>query len=485
MRKGQQKQIDMAIKHGFSDKKITYLKREDKPVAAYSSLRHFIGHYSDDELGDFFIVDELYELLATKIYFLLYPNAPSISRLKEILESRYPDELKIQILLMTADCNFSMEHMKELCQLYPDRQKHCDLFWNYIRLKHMEEKWELFLTYAGTEKIPDKFLQYAIDHDIPFEKAKEYGFSFSGIPEYRYELRFSYLASFVSIEENQQKKVNLIPDEEKLKIHAEPLIMFSDSDITINNYHNETLLIRRSGLFLNISLCSYKSVLCRRNKDNAISVDPCNFLQQIKLVCFPDNRWYREINSKRYPLTIRMLSIISKNFPLFMEMIRKPLMEQVIQKKEYAVKDILDAIYRPDPHKLSKHPHLIPGIPVSEAYGKPDLNTLFHAHYVDGKEYNWNRKNICTGYLFMKALKKTEPKDSNILKDFVSKYHDSAEVMFCADEQELLELVLLNRLNMDKTDTEDEDRILFSDYIDMSYILHKKIRLSFRSIRKI
>ena len=52
MRKGQEKILEKAMKAGFSERKLEYLKREDRSIDFYKEAYYFLGKYTDEELVD-------------------------------------------------------------------------------------------------------------------------------------------------------------------------------------------------------------------------------------------------------------------------------------------------------------------------------------------------------------------------------------------------------------------------------------------------
>lgn len=500
MRKMQQKVIERAVKSGLSDRKIKYPKREDKPVRAYTDLFYFINNYSDEELGDFSIVDILYNLFSKQgksVYFMLYPEQPSMEKIMEILNDHDTDDTeKVELLNTASKCSLSLTHMKELHRLYSDTLEYGNLYWNLIRTEGIEDKWGLFLEYAGIRDVSKDFLKYALEHDIHQKEAEKYEYRLYNLPEFQYENRFPWLASSFSLPEKGYREMEkkIIPEENTvlnaMKMVKEQLGFHTDITMDIPS---ETVKIKYTNLTLNMHLYHYRSLLYKQ-KDT--EKDTCYILSISKdaeahFVCFPNGQWYyqSEKDSRLKPMTIRHLNMIIKKIPYFAESIRNELINTMDTRKEYAMKDLLCIMYE------KQCGTAIPSISINEIKGHEDLNSCLGRYYVDGQMYNWNKRNISTGYLFMKALKKIDRSDTGILTNFVYQHHDDKDVINCYNEAAFLEIVLQDRIGIYTDLSEDGDYeylearhadiIAVSDYVKMSIALHRKISLRFKSMKKI
>lgn len=59
MRKGQVKLLEKAEKYGFSERKKNYLSEADKPLSFLNNIFWFLYFHSDDEMGDYSILEEI------------------------------------------------------------------------------------------------------------------------------------------------------------------------------------------------------------------------------------------------------------------------------------------------------------------------------------------------------------------------------------------------------------------------------------------
>lgn len=96
---------------------------------------------------------------------------------------------------------------------------------------------------------------------------------------------------------------------------------------------------------------------------------------------------------------------------------------------------------------------------------------------------NWNRKDLYTGYLAMKAVLRVRESDKNILLDYVNKNELSfSQARIDVNVNNLLSQVILSRLKQYGKDFDEEDTAqMLRDYLFMSKDLHRKISLSFHS----
>ena len=472
MRKTQQKIIDRAVKHGFSEKKIEFLSKECYPVKFYDDIFYILNIFSDEELGDFSVFERLYDILGSSIKYYDFTNL-SMKDILEVLELDAEDSFKANLFAIYTRNKISFSHAIEFATIY-NSHDYEDLShtYRYLRCKNVESNWELFLEYCKIDYVNTEFLDYALQNNISVKEAEQYNFEINNFPGTRYQDRFPWLAKQFELNEYGKNHSDLIQNVDKVR---QICSLSSDLDITgILNIHSETINIRYSNMTLNIDLYSFPSISWNTRNE----IYPVGKSKEEHLLCFPDGSWYRKNDymKKWTPLGYRMLVNIAKTYPLFTRMVMDQLIDHLHEQNLFAMKDLICFI------KDDRLGSSISPVTVNEALKCKDLNELFRNHYVDGNLYNWNKKNISTGYIFTKAIKKISKKDLGILIDFCNKHHDDTEVLNCYDFQELLQKILQERCNIPD---DSEDECMISDYIDMAIQLHEKINLNFKSIKKI
>lgn len=128
---------------------------------------------------------------------------------------------------------------------------------------------------------------------------------------------------------------------------------------------------------------------------------------------------------------------------------------------------------------------------LNKGSGMPPLNAndvLFKSKkemmlslYKKADVINWNKKDLYTGYLTMKALPHIRESDKNILIDYVNRH----DMMFTQGKlnnkvNELISKVIKSRICKNHN-LDDEFDIKITDYINMSIKFHRKVSLSFNS----
>ena len=478
MRKGQEKILEKAIKAGFSERKLEYLKREDRPIDFYKEAYYFLGKYTDEELVDLSFFDRIYDFLNSFEYdisvsYCIYPNKPDITLLQQILSYATDIYTKKNMLLLASYQSLNMKEIIDLLSIYHGPKLN-NLFQLYVSkfTPNMKDNWPLFLQYLREPELDSKFIENAIALNIPYEYAKQYNFLIDKMPEYAYETRFSWLSQICPLNDNTSASFIFVNQKEEILEKAQEIFNLDKkfSHIVLD-VPSEYIKVNYRNLTLNITLANSKSTAF--TKSNDVYLD--NFYNNEKLVCFSNGMWYRETTKKLIPLTLRYLFNLLKKYPFLSEKIIPLIMQQAYTNKHFAWKDVF-TIYQ-----LDAYGKAIPPIHVSKFNKAVCLNDVFQEYYADGKLYDWNKKNISTGYLFLKAIKKIKKQDINILRNFTQHYHNDYEVLNCYDEEGLIKTYFCKKIDIDN----ENDLILIKDYIQMSIALKQKINLKFRSINKI
>lgn len=133
----------------------------------------------------------------------------------------------------------------------------------------------------------------------------------------------------------------------------------------------------------------------------------------------------------------------------------------------------------------------IPPIPLSEFKGKHTLKEVMTSYYKNTEDIPWNKVDIKICYAYFKLRKKIEPAGYTILWDWLNDHSKSLTILDAVFFEILMSRFTENSYweNIDiygkkQKVTEKTVRYTVQDYIRFCYRLHKKIRLTFTSAKK-
>jgi hypothetical protein len=133
----------------------------------------------------------------------------------------------------------------------------------------------------------------------------------------------------------------------------------------------------------------------------------------------------------------------------------------------------------------------IPPIPLSEFKGKHTLKEVMTSYYKNTEDIPWNKIDIKICYAYFKLRKRIEPAGYTILWNWLNNHQESLTVLDCVFIE-----ILMSRFNensywenisiygKNQKVTKETVRYTVQDYIDFCHTLHKKIRLTFTSAKK-
>lgn len=139
----------------------------------------------------------------------------------------------------------------------------------------------------------------------------------------------------------------------------------------------------------------------------------------------------------------------------------------------------------------NKYHTCIPPIPLSEFKGKHTLKEVMTSYYKNTEDIPWNKVDIKICYAYFKLRKKIEPAGYTILWDWLNDHSKSLTILDTVFFEILMSRFTENSYweNIDiygkkQKVTEKTVRYTVQDYIRFCYRLHKKIRLTFTSAKK-
>lgn len=133
----------------------------------------------------------------------------------------------------------------------------------------------------------------------------------------------------------------------------------------------------------------------------------------------------------------------------------------------------------------------IPPIPLSEFKGKHTLKEVMTSYYKNAEDIPWNKIDIKICYAYFKLRKRIEPAGYTILWNWLNNHQESLTVLDCVFIE-----ILMSRFNensywknisiygKNQKVTKETVRYTVQDYINFCHTLHKKIRLTFTSAKK-
>ena len=139
----------------------------------------------------------------------------------------------------------------------------------------------------------------------------------------------------------------------------------------------------------------------------------------------------------------------------------------------------------------NKYHTCIPPIPLSEFKGKHTLKEVMTSYYKNTEDIPWNKVDIKICYAYFKLRKKIEPAGYTILWNWLNDHPEISTInnnTFCdiimnqIDENSYWENISIYGKNQKVT--KETVRHTVQDYINFCHTLHKKIRLTFTSAKK-
>ena len=135
--------------------------------------------------------------------------------------------------------------------------------------------------------------------------------------------------------------------------------------------------------------------------------------------------------------------------------------------------------------------YCIPPIPLSEFKGKHTLKEVMTSYYKNTEDIPWNKVDIKICYAYFKLRKKIEPAGYTILWDWLNDHSKSLTILDAVFFEILMNRFTensywenINIYGKKQKVTEDTVRYTVRDYIRFCHRLHKKIRLTFTSAKK-
>ena len=210
-----------------------------------------------------------------------------------------------------------------------------------------------------------------------------------------------------------------------------------------------------------------------------------------KIVYFYNTgKFYKEIKEKSILISINLREIM-KLISVYGSMITDflyPYFEMLAEDNKIYL-DVLRIMK--NTKNDNKYHTCIPPIPLSEFKGKHTLKEVMTSYYKNTEDIPWNKVDIKICYAYFKLRKRIEPAGYTILWNWLNDHQQSLTVLNCVFVE-----ILMNRFNensywenisiygKNQKVTKETVRYTVQDYINFCHTLHKKIRLTFTSAKK-
>lgn len=360
-------------------------------------------------------------------------------------------------------------------------------------LDEMEELYQKVFKTLGSYFF--RLLNFSITNKIPFKEFFDYckqnidqlndwncfiQFINQNIPYINLIIPDQKTSSFRKLESNAENEINtLLPAikqlYEKSKIHRK---------YTISNTASYERIVNISDKAIDITL--YKSSGVIFNYKEEIQLD--TYGNKFHIIIFHDGACFYQTENKYIRLTLKKLSNIYNNYGN----LGKEVVKFICQYEKVKLSSfIFDDIYR----TIEKDHFLLLPIYIEECKNQYNLNQLLRHRWINADLINWNKTDINLGYLIIKSIplleKEIDKKRLLQLKntDFLTTidrewFHRRWCNKFL---YKFLAWYCISNISFDNNIEESDynlQRLLYN-YMVMLNELHKKIRIGFKSPKKI
>lgn len=530
MRKGQKKIIDEALGKGFSEEYISFLEQSELPLKDLELVFSFFsGKVKNNTIGK--NIDEDMEALQ---HFLSNPDMNTyvlfeLGKLKNIeLQKLYGYEVRfLDLILSIKECNAipfddilnyavmitkvkEQESVEKIGIGYGTVLRIAlTLSYRYYRNDYIKADYKDYPIYekiAFAKAAYQKFLQGELtSRNEPIDKVECFLMSafsnFSSLEEY--ETTTNQLLEW----KEYLKKNNL--EEDKVLIHSpyEEYIALGKKMIQMNSSVYDIVYSFPDAPVINtkisfsakaFSICFLKSTKMEaffdaRTKEAAARITNHQGLRKYLYYCDTNELYYEysKKNIKRIiPVNLNVLRQDLKEFGKPIELFLDKIIEIRINMGDYIFKDLKNILQYP----------MCPPFLLSEFNGCSSLKEMCNKKYKKDIPIVWNKGNLFINYLVYKCFLKIEEKDRNILlnwnnsirtQEAISSFFATATNCYSQGLSTdnyctfLLGNIILERIFQETSEERKEYYPTVADYVNMSYQLKRKLKLRFRSIKKL
>lgn len=507
MRKGQIKLVENVKKiYGEQNNIVAFFENSEMPLNRLNSIYRILKCINKEEL--FCLnADELQEIIvkidnhAEKLYFAL------------MYHIRYNDSVIHHVSFQEFEeiCNYieSPEYCKETLDVY----EYCETFaqakavivecpkdFALNDFVHLFKRVIIAKRHADIDEV----MPYVME-SIPLSEEQRdglyafsaWGWSLDLIHKYHYDIQ-SYKKTIAGIMLsgcNMQKFNNELWEqydyyqdyfpislEEKEKLQS--LNLQSNIEIYRETFYKNVSFSKNA---ITIHLMKYDSF--KWNDNSRLNYGKKD--RSDKIVYFYNTgKFYKEIKEKSILISINLREIM-KLISVYGSMITDflyPYFEMLAEDNKIYL-DVLRIMK--NTKNDNKYHTCIPPIPLSEFKGKHTLKEVMTSYYKNTEDIPWNKVDIKICYAYFKLRKKIKPAGYTILWDWLNDHSKSLTILDTVFFEILMSRFTENSYweNIDiygkkQKVTEKTVRYTVQDYIRFCYRLHKKIRLTFTSAKK-
>lgn len=546
MKKGQLDLVNKAVKSGFSEKEIEYLKT-DSPLwvlqERYFLLRQLKRRYGIDEYEKICPAAQFMDILMgaaneyAENHSISVKNAFSSMRIAcfypifeaeslcKILENRsYSIDSRVEMADLISHTGISYKKAEELYEKSV-QTKNPDVYRQVIKqiiyddknqkmLQNLEIK-ESYAEYIAslsaveTDQIlysRSSWLKYALKHNIPLEVSINANFSYD---EYIYMQmkRFSWIEELYSFPPYSfHSTEKLIYLDEKVKNVLENSIkIINDDKVKLRGTCKTIEIAAKISLSaLSVSFKMYNEISAftfyDENNIKKFSSAPYvpSMTQNVTFVFFYDGGLYVKYGKINHlvPMTIKNIAYYASVFGTpFLDFVRYA-GKSMSNNTACAFTDILRYIEHENPTYV-----MIPPVSVNDCVKCYSVDNLMKNMYKNADILNWNKTDIRIGYLIMKSLswvdksdigKLIAVKDADYLtKNEIEHISVGGSIRNCICK--FLSLIIISNISKDTYWNDFDGQpvskgtvvVTINDYIRMCRLNKTKISLRFKSAKKL
>ena len=508
MRKGQIKLVENVKKiYGEQNNIVAFFENSEMPLNRLNSIYRILKCINKEEL--FCLnADELQEIIvkidnhAEKLYFAL------------MYHIRYNDSVIHHVSFQEFEeiCNYieSPEYCKETLDVY----EYCETFAQAkaviakcpigFDLDDFVHSFERVIIAKRFHANIDEVMPYVMESLSLYEEQRDrlyafsaWGWSLDLIRKYHYDIQ-SYKKTIAGImlsgcdmqnfDKELWEQYDYYQDyfpislEEKEKLQS--LNLQSNIEIYRETFYKNVSFSKNA---ITIHLMKYDSFKWNDNfRLNYGKKDRSDKIVYFYNTC----KFYKEIKEKSILISINLREIM-KLISVYGSMITDflyPYFEMLAEDNKIYL-DVLRIMK--NTKNDNKYHTCIPPIPLSEFKGKHTLKEVITSYYKNTEDIPWNKVDIKICYAYFKLRKKIEPAGYTILWDWLNDHSKSLTILDAVFFEILMSRFTENSYweNIDiygkkQKVTEKTVRYTVQDYIRFCYRLHKKIRLTFTSAKK-
>lgn len=427
MRKGQEKLLKKARENGYSKKKLTYLS-SDEPLWYLNEAYIVLYFYSDEELGNYEIMDALMDTAkqyAEQFHYTLQsaftiirckclaPTSVKLDVLQKLLtDTDYTSTDKVKVIELLASTGMSLAKAKEIYKksnikrnpnIYLDiiciRGNNLELKESYA--EYIQQQDNIEEKYQNTKK----WCWYAFSHNIPLWESIQAEFSFNGYMELQLD-KIPGIKDIYTFDEKHKYRDVVYIDSEIKDTLIKAIEPISDKKVSIRAVCKAVKIYAEvTPGAINISFSLYNKIYINKEDNKAYcrpDIDSCEKL--VDFILFFDGNFFVKKRCRgtyrTVPVTLRDVVLYGKEFERPFFDLFHCVAEKLQQKQGFVIKDFCRNIE----NSPAIYYKVLPPVPINDCSGEHSMDMLMKDSYKGAYIINWNKTDLCIGYLIMKSI---------------------------------------------------------------------------------